>query len=282
MRSAAAQTSASVETRWLWGTRRPAALMRSFITACPGTPDRVDRHAPGPDLLPDGSRREQQLQQDSTGHAAPANQLTAEAGHRSASSKSRGPGCSRRGVACTRLAGGRQGPLRRRSHAPRPLRDRGQSRASRRGSQGRESRRAWGPPARPLSPANRHAATTVSANFFDTRRAMKTVIFAAPFPMSATMRFCRALCQLSGVRCGRPLPAAAPGHHGPCLGRAGGQCTGHRSCWRPVGGSRRGSGLHRLVGVLENMQEQPAAVRAELGLPGTDPQTARLFGTRPP
>lgn len=107
---------------------------------------------------------------------------------------------------------------------------------------------------------------------------MKTVVFAAPFPMTATMRFCRALCRLPGVRVvglfqqpprdttGLAWVETVDNALDPAAVVAG--------CRRIIA---RFGPIHRLLGVLENMQEQLALARAELGLPGTDPQTARLF-----
>ncbi len=107
---------------------------------------------------------------------------------------------------------------------------------------------------------------------------MKTVIFAAPFPMPATLRFCQALCQLSGVRVvglfQQPPRDTAGLAWVEQVGNALDTPQLLAACRRIQ--ARFGT-VHQLVGVLENMQEQLSAVRAELGLPGTDPQTARLF-----
>ena len=107
---------------------------------------------------------------------------------------------------------------------------------------------------------------------------MRTVVFVAPFPLAATMRFCRALAALEDVRLVglfQQPPADASGFaHVERVGDALDPAQLLAGCQRVIA---RFGPLHRVLGVLENLQEQVAWVRGQLGLPGTDAATARLF-----
>ena len=107
---------------------------------------------------------------------------------------------------------------------------------------------------------------------------MYTIVFVAPFPMPATLRFCRALAGLQGVRLvglfQQPPTTPVGFAHVEKIPDALDPACIRRGVERVAARFGR---IHRLIGVLENLQEQVALVRAELGLPGTDPKTARLF-----
>lgn len=107
---------------------------------------------------------------------------------------------------------------------------------------------------------------------------MRTVLFVAPYLMDATLRFIQAANALHGVRLivltadgPERLPEGAqhwrvaeptnPAHL-IAAGRAIAGMTG---------------GIHRIVGILENVQEQIAMMREALGVPGPDVATAERF-----
>lgn len=108
----------------------------------------------------------------------------------------------------------------------------------------------------------------------------RTVVFVAPFPMATTMRFCRAVSGLADVRLiglfQRPPPdPAAAGltaievvDDALDVDQLAAATRRISAQWGPV---------HRLVGVLENIQVQLAEVRGRLGIPGPDVATATAF-----
>jgi biotin carboxylase len=109
---------------------------------------------------------------------------------------------------------------------------------------------------------------------------VRTVVFAAPFPLETTLRFARAAARLPGVRL---VGVAQEVPHGADRsifadivqvrdGLATGQLIEAIDVLR-----RRYGGIHRIVGVLEPLQVQLAQARAHFGVPGTDPDTADLF-----
>lgn len=109
---------------------------------------------------------------------------------------------------------------------------------------------------------------------------MRTVVFVAPYPADATMRFARAFGELKGVRLvglvqKEPRGAAAKPfarleHVQDCFDVK--QLIAATEKVR-----KRYGGLHRVVGVLEPLQVPLAEVRKHFKLPGTDPKTADLF-----
>jgi formate-dependent phosphoribosylglycinamide formyltransferase (GAR transformylase) len=107
---------------------------------------------------------------------------------------------------------------------------------------------------------------------------MRHIVFVAPFPMPATMRFAQALAGLADVRLTgvfqTPPPAgsgfAAVERVSNALDPAIVQAAVTRL-------SARHGRVHRLLGILENAQDCLAAVREALGIPGVDRETARRF-----
>ncbi len=107
---------------------------------------------------------------------------------------------------------------------------------------------------------------------------MRNVIFIAPFPLSATLTFCKALSRVPGVRLlglfqeppredvGFAHVERIPDALDPAWIRRGVEAL-----------SARFGPIHRLLGVLENAQEQIAQVREELGIDGMRVATAQVF-----
>jgi phosphoribosylaminoimidazole carboxylase (NCAIR synthetase) len=107
---------------------------------------------------------------------------------------------------------------------------------------------------------------------------MRTVLFVAPFLMEATLRFIQAANSIPGIRLvvltadgPERLPEGAqhwrvddPTHPGQLIAAA-----------RAIAGIT--GGIHRVVGILENIQEQIAMVREALRISGVDVATAERF-----
>jgi formate-dependent phosphoribosylglycinamide formyltransferase (GAR transformylase) len=110
---------------------------------------------------------------------------------------------------------------------------------------------------------------------------MKNVVYCAPFPgITATHRFGRALRSLRGVRLlgvfqEAPRGEVAETYDDFVVVR---DALDARQLLEGVEALRRKHGdLHRLVGILENVQVQLAAVREHYGLPGGDIAAAERF-----
>jgi len=109
---------------------------------------------------------------------------------------------------------------------------------------------------------------------------MRNVVFAVPFPLQTTLRFVRAAAALDDVRLlgivqEKPHGAdAAP--FADIVDVANGLETRQILEAARLLESRHGK-IHRLIGILEPLQTQLALVRQEMGIPGTDPETAELF-----
>ncbi len=109
---------------------------------------------------------------------------------------------------------------------------------------------------------------------------MRTVVFVAPYPAEASMRFARAFAELKAVRLiglvhKEPTGAAAKPfanfvHVKDCfdVGQLVAACEKVR---------KRYGGLHQIIGVLEPLQVPLAQVREHFKLPGTSSKTADLF-----
>ncbi len=109
---------------------------------------------------------------------------------------------------------------------------------------------------------------------------MRTIIFVAPFPAEASMRFARAYAELKNVRLiglvqKEPRGAAAAPfadfvhvQDSFDVGQMIAACEKVR---------KKFGGLHQIVGVLEPLQVPLAQARTHFGIPGTDPKTADLF-----
>ena len=109
---------------------------------------------------------------------------------------------------------------------------------------------------------------------------MRNVVFAAPFPLATTMRFARAAARLNDVRLLGLVQEAPPGDDAKIFADTVRVSDG-LDARQLTDGARllqaRHGKLHRVLGILEPLQVQLAQVRAELGVQGTDPQTADLF-----
>lgn len=109
---------------------------------------------------------------------------------------------------------------------------------------------------------------------------MRNVIYVAPFPMETTLRFARALAELEGVRLlgvfqQAPSRYQARGFHDVITI---GDCLDVKQLLHAVGvlGAKYGR-VHRLLGILENLQDALAAARQHYGIPGPDLATAERF-----
>lgn len=107
---------------------------------------------------------------------------------------------------------------------------------------------------------------------------MRTVLFVAPFLLDATLKFVQAAAAVPGVRLvvitqDEPDKVPPGAWH-----------------WKVSDATRtdvivdaarqimaRTGGAHRIVGILENIQDQLAEARVVLGLPGITPEVARRF-----
>lgn len=105
---------------------------------------------------------------------------------------------------------------------------------------------------------------------------MRTVMFIAPFLLEATLKFIRAAASLPGVRLvvvtqdpREKVPQGAI-YWGVQDGTSVDQLV---EAGRGI--AKHWGGIHRIVGVLENIQEQIAAVREILNIPGTTVDVAR-------
>lgn len=105
---------------------------------------------------------------------------------------------------------------------------------------------------------------------------MRTVVFIAPFLLDATVKFIKAAASLPGVRLvvvtqdGREKVPQGAIHWGVRNATEAGPLI---EAAREV--AKSWGGIHRIVGVLENIQEQIAEVREALKVPGTTVETAQ-------
>jgi phosphoribosylaminoimidazole carboxylase (NCAIR synthetase) len=107
---------------------------------------------------------------------------------------------------------------------------------------------------------------------------MRTVIFVAPFLMDATLKFVQAAAAVPNTRLvvvtqdrADRLPAGAQHWHVDDATRADVLVDAGRRIAAHTGG------LHRITGILEDIQVPIAQARAALGLPGLDPASAERF-----
>jgi formate-dependent phosphoribosylglycinamide formyltransferase (GAR transformylase) len=107
---------------------------------------------------------------------------------------------------------------------------------------------------------------------------MRIVVYVAPFPLQTTLRFGQALAALPDVRlCGvfqKAPPSGAPFADVELVDDA--LDTDQIAAAVQAITARNGP-PHRVLGILENIQEQLAEVRARLGVEGMDPPTAQRF-----
>ncbi|HUJ58958.1 MAG TPA: ATP-grasp domain-containing protein [Kofleriaceae bacterium] len=109
---------------------------------------------------------------------------------------------------------------------------------------------------------------------------MRTVAFVAPFPLETTMRFARAAAALNDVRFVGIVQEAPRGDDARLFADlvtvGDGLDTRQLIAAAELLRERHGP-IHRVLGILEPLQDQLAAVRRALGVPGTTPETAELF-----
>ncbi len=109
---------------------------------------------------------------------------------------------------------------------------------------------------------------------------MRNVVFVAPFPLDATMRFARAVARLEGVRLLGIVQKPAGGEDGKLFADVvlveDGLDTNQLIVAARVLERRHGK-IWRVVGILEPLQVQLAEIRKALGVAGTNPDTADLF-----
>jgi len=109
---------------------------------------------------------------------------------------------------------------------------------------------------------------------------MRNVVFVAPFPLETTLRFVRAAARLSGVRL-LGVAQEPPGGEDRRLFTdliTVGDALDTRQLLEAVRLLEKRHGkIHRLIGILEPLQDQLAEVRQAMGIHGTRPETAALF-----
>src|SRR5262245_28582838 len=102
---------------------------------------------------------------------------------------------------------------------------------------------------------------------------MRHVVFIAPFPLETTMRFARAAARLDGVRFTAVMQELPRGEDARTFDDAvrveDGLDTG-QLVHAVEQLARRNGRPHRILGILEALQEQLAAVRQKFGVPGTN------------
>lgn len=110
--------------------------------------------------------------------------------------------------------------------------------------------------------------------------AMRTVIFVAPYPAEASMRFARSYAELKHVRLIGLVQKEPRGE----AARPFTNFVHVRDALDPKQllvacekVRKKYGGLHQILGVLEPLQVPLAQVRAHFGIPGTDAKTADLF-----
>lgn len=109
---------------------------------------------------------------------------------------------------------------------------------------------------------------------------MRNVVYVAPFPLDATMRFSRGLARLDDVRLLGVFQQAPRGEAGAHFASV----VEVRDALDPDSISQgvsqleqRWGPLHRITGILEPLQTPLAQVRQRFGVAGPDPQTAERF-----
>jgi hypothetical protein len=109
---------------------------------------------------------------------------------------------------------------------------------------------------------------------------MRPVVFVAPFPLETTLEFVRAVASLPDVRLlavvTKPPPAAWRRLFADMVTLPDCLDTGQLLDAVRLLQHRHGK-IHRLLGILEPLQEQLAEVRRALGIEGTPPEVAVLF-----
>ena len=112
---------------------------------------------------------------------------------------------------------------------------------------------------------------------------MAKVVFVAPYPGEATVRFIEAAAGLEGVRLGlvghQPLEATAEPLRSSLAGhwRVDDALDTEQLAAAVRGIGEQMGGVDRLIGILEQLQVPLARVRDELGIEGMSAETARNF-----
>lgn len=112
------------------------------------------------------------------------------------------------------------------------------------------------------------------------REIMRTVVFVAPYPAEASMRFARSYSELKGVRLVGVVqkePRGAAAEPFSSFEHVSDVFDVKQLVHAVEKVRKRYGGLHQVVGVLEPLQVPLAEVRGHFGIAGTDPQTANLF-----
>jgi hypothetical protein len=108
----------------------------------------------------------------------------------------------------------------------------------------------------------------------------RNLVFIAPFPLETTMRFARALPRLRDVKVLAVMQELPRGSDAKVFDDVVRVPDG-LSARDLIDGTKvlaaRHGPPHRVLGILEAMQVQMAAVRAHFGVPGSDVRTADLF-----
>lgn len=109
---------------------------------------------------------------------------------------------------------------------------------------------------------------------------MRNVLYIAPFPMETTLRFARALSKLQDVRLlglwqRPPEGEAARLFHDITVVDDAMDAQRLLAAVEKI--SRHFGPIHRVIGILENLQEQIAFVRERMGIAGMDVATAQRF-----
>lgn len=110
------------------------------------------------------------------------------------------------------------------------------------------------------------------------KRLMRNVVFVAPFPLEATMRFARAAAGLADVRLlgiVQELPREGRIYADAVTVADGLDTRQLIEAGRLL--EKRHGKIHRVIGILEPLQTQLGELRRALGVTGTDAATAELF-----
>jgi biotin carboxylase len=109
---------------------------------------------------------------------------------------------------------------------------------------------------------------------------MKNIVYVAPFPMNATLKFGNALCKLPNVRVfmiTQKPPIGSIVKKFEKIVTISSALSVKQIREAVIQIQNVYGPVHRLLGVLENIQEQLALVRQELNISGMKPQTAHKF-----
>src|SRR5687768_1603998 len=109
---------------------------------------------------------------------------------------------------------------------------------------------------------------------------MRTVVFVAPYPAEASMRFARSYAELKGVRLiglVQKEPRGEAARPFTDFVHVTDALDTRQLIVATEKVRKKYGGLHQVTGVLEPLQVPLAEVREHFGIPGTDSKTADLF-----